>query len=143
MKFSKYYILIAAVLLLAFITNPGKEKHVEKASEVISEYLSSEGEADLFTVAMGSLVGAVVGYKMDIDNFLFFTTSSIRSSKKDDTLLCGVGVFGQVIWVASENNIEEFTSDHEDKKLLKNSNTELKQPADIEEIDPALQPLFK
>lgn len=142
MKVSKYYILAAAVLLVAFITNPGKEKHVEKASEVISEYLSSEEEADLFTIAMGSLVGAVVGYKMEVDNYLFFTTSSIRSKQRDEKLLCGVGFFGQVVWVASEKNIEDFNSDHEEKGLQKSPRTNSKRATDMEEIDPALRSIF-
>lgn len=142
MRISKNYIVIA-VLLIAFVTNPGKEKHVEKASEVFSEYLVSEGEADVFTIAAGSLIGAIVGYKMELDNFLFFTTSSIRSKKRDKTLLCGVGLFGQVIWVASRKDVEDFKSGHKEKVVLKSPSTELGTAADLEEIDPALRAIFQ
>ena len=143
MRISKNHIIVAAVLLIAFITNPGKEKHVEKASEVISENLSSEEEAGLFAIAMGSLVGAVVGYKLELDNFLFFTTSSMRSKKRDKTLLCGVGLFGQVIWVASKKDVEDFASDHKEKRVLTTPSKELETAADLEEIDPALRAIFQ
>ena len=141
MKNKNAVLIISGILLLAFITNPKKQRHVEKASEVITEYLASEGEADLFTVAMGSLVGVIVGYKMEVDNYLFFTTSSIRSKQRGKTLLCGVGLFGQVVWVASKKDIEDFTSDHEEKDLLK-SPSKSKQQTDMEEIDPALRSIF-
>lgn len=143
MRISKNYIIATAIFLLAFMTNPGKEKHVKKASEVFSEYLSSEGEADLLTVAMGSMFGAVVGYKMELDNFLFFTTSSIRSKKRGKTLLCGIGLFGQVIWVASENDIEDFTSDHGEKGIRNSPHKKLEKAADLEEVDPALRAVFQ
>ena len=143
MRISRNYIVVAAIFLVAFITNPGKEKHIKKASEVFSEYSSSEGEADLFTVAMGSLLGAIVGYKMELDNFLFFTTSSIRSKERGKTLLCSVGLFGQVIWVASENDFEDFTSDHGEKGILKSPRKKFEKAADLEQVDPALRAVFQ
>ena len=143
MRFSKKYTIAAAILLVAFITNPGKEKHVKKASEVFSEQLSSEEGTDLLAVAMGSLLGTIIGYKMELDNFLFFTTSSIRSKKRDKTLLCSVGFFGQVIWVASENDVEDFTSDHAEKGILKSPGKKLEKAADIEQVDPALRAVFQ
>ena len=143
MKTKNAVLIISGILLLAFITNPKKQRHVEKASEVVSEHLASEEQADLFTIAMGSLVGAIVGYKMEVDNYLFFTTSSIRSKKRNKTLLCGVGLFGQVIWVASKKDIEDFTSDHEEKGILESTGKKFEKAADLEEVDPALRALFQ
>ena len=143
MKISKNYIIIAAVLLVAFVTNPGKEKHVENASEIFSEHLALEEESALMNYAIGSTVEALITHRVRLNNYLLFSTSSIYSPQKNESLLYGIGFLGQVFPLASEDDIENASSEV-DMDLLNNGEESktLIQNKPKKDIDKALRSLF-
>ena len=109
--------IIVLILLLAFITNPEKEKHVNNAVEKI---LNEDGGDDLGI--LGGLVDTflkpTLTPKIKVSNYYLFSISHISSKDKKKKINLGFGIFCQVISLATQDEIGEFRS-YKEKTITK------------------------
>jgi len=103
--------IIVLILLLAFITNPEKEKHVNNAVEKI---INEDGGDDLWI--LGGLVDTflkpTLAPKIKVSNYYLFSISHISSKDKNQKLNLGFGIFGQVISLSTKEELNQFKSDN-------------------------------
>lgn len=101
--------IIVIILSLAFITNPDKEKHVNYAVEKI---INEENGEDLGI--LGGLVDTflkpTLAPKIKVENYYLFSISQLSSKDKKRRVNLGLGVFGQVIPLATTDEINKFRS---------------------------------
>lgn len=115
----KYRVLIGigVVLLLAILTNPGKEKHKEALQKVMLSQMEIPVAPDESTSEWeqaGQTMGLVLGQAManqlleqalSVDNYFLFSTAKARMNGEDSRVLT-IGVFGMVHFL-DEKNAEE------------------------------------
>ena len=103
-------ISIIALLLVAFITNPSKDKHVDNAVEIM--FNKQEGD-DLGI--LGGLVETfykpTIAPKVKIDNYYIFSISYFNSKKRNKKVSLGLGIFGQVFTLAKPDDIKAQKDD--------------------------------
>ncbi|HET8885605.1 MAG TPA: hypothetical protein VFM70_04540 [Salinimicrobium sp.] len=107
MKTSTIIILsIISIIFLAFITNPGREKHTENGLEVLF-FLNEEKEEGLgiFGGLISTFAKETLAAKIRIEDYYLFSVSYIYSPTRDVTLDLGIGIFGQVFPLASEQEV--------------------------------------
>lgn len=90
----KRYILIF-ILLLALITNPGKEKHKHKIMQRVEAAMGANVfPADIKDMQNDPFLDRIVDSYIDYSNYFFFSTTSAKIRGSSKTV--GVGVFGYV-----------------------------------------------
>lgn len=103
--------ILILILLLAFITNPDKEKHVNHAVEK----MINEDHGDDLGI-LGGLVDTflkpTLAPKIKVDNYYLFSISHITSKDKKHNISLGLGIFGQVISLYSNEELQQFKSDN-------------------------------
>lgn len=114
MKSNYSIYVIIGLLALAFITNPGTQKHKDAVKEKISEAMNAEmkknempgGEAGaaIGSAFGGALIDGIVNNLVSSDNY--FVCSTTKVTFQGETKVIGIGLFGMV-----------FLSDKLDEKL--------------------------
>ncbi len=98
--------LLLFIILIAFITNPGREKHAENATQIlISQDIEKEGNWGMMGGLVGTFVKETVSGNIEIKNYYLFSKSHIYSERRDLKLDLGFGIFGQVMPIASEEEL--------------------------------------
>lgn len=104
------WMVAAALLLVAILTNPGEAKHKEtlktKVNAFMQQYLSSSFSSDdeawgaagksLSLVLGGEIVERLVDQAVSADNYFLFSTTRITWEGESRTV--GVGAFGHVFF---------------------------------------------
>lgn len=92
--FKKRYILIV-VLLVAFITNPGKEKHKNKVLQRVESAIGTNVySSESGGIQRDSVLDRIVDSYIDYSNYFFFSTTSIQYQGEYRTI--GIGMLGYV-----------------------------------------------
>lgn len=98
--------LLFFILLIAFITNPGREKHAENATQIlISQNIEKEENSGMMGGLVGTFVKETVSGNIEIKNYYLFSKSHIYSERRNLKLDLGFGIFGQVMPIASEEEL--------------------------------------
>ncbi len=97
---------IIALLLVAFITNPSKDKHVDNAVEIV---FNEQGGDDLgiFGGLVETFYKPTIAPKVRVNNYYIFSISYFNPKNRDKTVSLGVGLFGQVFPLATLNDIKK------------------------------------
>ena len=103
-------ISIIALLIVAFITNPSKDKHIDNAVETVF----NEEDGDDLGI-LGGLVETfykpTIAPKVKVDNYYIFSISYFNSKKRSKTVSLGLGFFGQVFPLAKPDDVKEQKED--------------------------------
>ena len=100
--------IIISVFLIAFLTNPGPEKHQEKLKVKLTDYLQKASEenmseSDDMMEKAGTSLGLMFGEliieeitqeMVTIDNYVFFSTTKVILPDESKTI--GFGILGNV-----------------------------------------------
>lgn len=146
MKTKPLLIVIIILLLVgAFMTNPGRDKHAEAATEILLGLNRGGGENyGILGGLLGSFMEGFVGGNLKIDNYYLFSVSSIYSESRQKSLNLGLGLFDQVIPIASPEDVAAFQDapkkDVQEQKRKKSTADALKEflndsPETLEKIE--------
>jgi len=103
-------ISILALLLVAFITNPSKDKHVDNAVEIM--FNQEEGDdLGIFGGLVETFYKPTIAPKVKVSNYYIFSTSYFYSKKADKTISLGIGVFGQVFPISNPDDVKQQKED--------------------------------
>lgn len=102
-------IVILSLMLVAFITNPDKDRHLQNASQVLMEkaYVDNSGMKGIFLELLSK---EVARSKVEISNYYLFSISYVYSEERNKTMSLGLGLYGQVIPILSESDYKEYKS---------------------------------
>jgi hypothetical protein len=100
-------IVILSLLLIAFITNPDKDKHLQNASQVLMEKAGADNSG-LAGIFLELLSKEVARSKVEISNYYLFSVSYVYSEERNKTMNLGLGVFGQVISLVSDEDLKRY-----------------------------------
>lgn len=115
---NKVLIGIGVVLLLAVLTNPGKEKHKEALQKEMQSQFQvpelpdeSAGEWEQAGQALGQVLGQamanqVLDQALSVNNYLLFSTSRTSWNGKESPVLT-IGAFGMVHFLGEGDDEEE------------------------------------
>lgn len=103
-------IVVLALLLVAFITNPTRDKHSENANHLFVEnVLSEEGKSKSLTDALLSGISEqMIEANLKIDDYYIFSISYLHSASRNKELKLGVGVLGRVYPLADKADFKEY-----------------------------------
>ena len=103
-------ISIIALLLVAFMTNPSKDKHVDNVIEIVF----NREEGSNFKI-YGSLIETfckpTLAPKIKVDNYYIFSISYFNSKNRNRTFSLGLGLFGQVSPLTTSDSLKEQKED--------------------------------
>lgn len=86
--------VIILALVVAAMTRPNREEHLEAIQEELVDAAQSQFGAFGGLAAAFASVG--LPFVLDIDNYLFFNVGKMKDDNGDTTIL-SVGIFGKVI----------------------------------------------
>lgn len=99
-----------AIILIAFITNPSQQKHSDVVIEQMVEH-ENKSDANSNALVTGALTGItkmLFAQEVKVKNYYLFSISYLHSKKRDKTIYAGLGLFGQVFPIASEQDWKEW-----------------------------------
>ncbi|MEO2063260.1 MAG: hypothetical protein ABGW97_09780 [Christiangramia sp.] len=109
MKTSQFFILlIIGVLLTAFITNPDRKKHSEKATEILFETNQEDENYGILGGLVSTLASKTVESNIKIKDYYLFSKSYAFSPSRNRKLNLGFGIFGQVLSLADSTDINIY-----------------------------------
>lgn len=122
-------ISIIAILLIAFITNPSKQKHVDKTVEVL---FHNDSDLGILGGLVDTFYKPTIAPKVKVDNYYVFSISYLRLKENNKRMNIGIGLFGQVLSIVNENDLELFnkgnsTNSPKKKKKTTIPSTQTKQ----------------
>jgi len=101
--------IIIIILIIAFITNPTKKDHNEKAIEFIVE-ISTPDDSVLFEEFNKLVVNQKLKNKVKFNNYYIFSISHFNISETNKRFNIGLGLFGKIIPLGSKNKFDRLTS---------------------------------
>ena len=122
---------IIAIILIAFITNPSKQKHVDKSVEVL---FHDDNDLGILSGMVDTFYKPTIAPKVKIDNYYIFSVSYVRSKNKNKRMNIGLGLFGQVLSIASGDDVNRFnnTDTTKEKKQKKSTEQEIEKTKDVD-----------
>ncbi len=97
-------LLILAIPVIAVITNPDKEKHIDKLSEKIYKQVPNSEKYSIVR-NLGKIVSnPILEQIVTIDNYFFFSISKVNILGEEETL--GYGFLGMVFFTDTVNDLE-------------------------------------
>lgn len=97
-------LVFIAILVIAFMTNPGKETHVEKINDKLYDLLPKHKKKSIIE-SIGRVVSdKVLEQLITIDNYYLFSVSKIEIMGTSETI--GYGFFGTVIFTEKIREID-------------------------------------
>jgi len=98
------WLLFLAIIVTAIVSNPDKDKHIEKLNEKLYD-LVPDTEKSSLVKTIGTLVSnPILDKVVTVDNYYLFSVSKIGVLGKEETL--GYGVFGMVFFTDKVNDLE-------------------------------------
>ncbi len=98
---------LVIILLLAFITNPDKEKHVNAAIERI---VNEDDRLGILGGLVDTFFKPTLAPSIKVNNYYLFSISHVTAKDKKQKINLGLGIFGQVISLATKRELEQFKS---------------------------------
>lgn len=119
-------ILILAILLIAFITNPSKDKHVNNAVEII---FNEDNDLGILSGLVETLYKPTIAPKVKMDNYFLFSISYLNLKEDNERVNLGVGLFGQVLSINDSDKLKELNGSNSNRTLKELNNN---KPEDSE-----------
>lgn len=104
-------VAVIGIILVAFITNPTREKHVNNGLEIIFDTNNKKEGYGVVGGLISTFEKETLSATLNLDNYYLFSISSVGSNKKEDQLKLGLGIFGQVIPISSHEDYKSFGSE--------------------------------
>lgn len=103
------YLIVAAILFAAYVTNPSEQNFKSNVENELSKELNAnEGGNFVTELITSSLVGTVIWNLVNVDyqDFKLCSTFEMRIGNKELKFL---GIFGQIIPISGSNSLIEFS----------------------------------
>lgn len=103
------YILIAAIIFAAFVTNPTEQNFKSKVeNELLNELNANKGGNLVTELITSSIVGSVIWNLVNVEyrDFKLCSTFDLHVGNKDVKFL---GIFGQIIPISGSSSFEEIS----------------------------------
>jgi hypothetical protein len=95
---------MAAILVTAVVTNPNKEKHIDKLNEKLYGLVPESGK-NSFVKTIGKMVSnPILERIVKVDNYFFFSISKADILGEEETL--GYGFLGMVFFTDAVKDLE-------------------------------------
>jgi|GEM_PF-5914579 len=114
MKKSTTLILILALLLIAFITNPSKEKHLQNGLEIAFDNSNEKNDYGVVENLISKFEKEKLITKINVKNYYLCSISSLHIGDNDDISL-GLGLFGQIIPLS---NFDQYIQQKPKEELI-------------------------
>jgi hypothetical protein len=98
------WLIFFGLLVVAFITNPDKNKHTEKLNEKLYDIVPENDQTSIFKKIGKIVSNPLLDKVITVDNYYLFSVSKIEILGKTETL--GYGVFGMVFFTDTVNNLD-------------------------------------
>lgn len=124
MKTSQFSILLLiGILLTAFITNPDRKKHSEKATEILFDVNEDDENYGILGGLIGSFSTSTIEGNIKIKDYYLFSKSYIYSPSRNKKLDLGLGFLGKVIPLSDYTDVQKYLD--EGTKNLENRSEEV------------------
>jgi hypothetical protein len=102
-RFFRFLIFIA-ILVVAFITNPDKQRHVEKINDKLYDLLPVNEQKSIIGTLGRVVSDKVTEQLVTVDNYYLFSVSKFEIMGKTEVI--GYGFFGTVIFTEKIREID-------------------------------------
>ncbi len=112
MKKSTTIVIIVFLLLIAFITNPTREKHVENGIEIIFNTNDENQDYGIVGGLISTFEKDNLSTRINIDNYYLFSLSNLYLKDSKVNLKLGFGIFGQVFPLSNYEDYKVYNDDY-------------------------------
>lgn len=112
MKKSTTIVILVFLLLIAFITNPTREKHVENGLEILFNTNDENQDYGIVGGLISTFEKDNLSTRININNYYLFSLSSLYLNDDNVNLRLGFGIFGQVFPLSNYENYKIYKDDY-------------------------------